>query len=138
MAETCGIERAPVAAMDEQRERRVPGRIGKEQIDLLARAGAVGEAEFRVLFHFHAVAIGRRVMLPAGEYLGIFRHARAVIVLDLVVNRHPGSSALFESDLGGSGRAPQAKRRQKRAQITAFNFAPIRAMWAPDAAASGR
>jgi hypothetical protein len=139
VAESRSIERAPVAAMHEQRERRVTGRVGKKQIDLLARAGSVGEAEFRVFFRLHAVAISRRLALPAGKYLHMLGHARAIIVLDFVVNRHPGSSALFESDLGGSGRALQAKRRQKSSQITAFNFASIRAMWAPrEGAARGR
>ena len=74
--------------MHEQRERRVAGRLGKEQVDNLARAGAIRETELRILVRLHALAIGGRVRGPARENLGVFGHARAVVVLDLIIKRH--------------------------------------------------
>ena len=64
------------------------GGIGKEQIDGLARARAVGEAELGVLVRLHPLAIGRGVAHPAREDFRMLRHARAVVVFGLVVNRH--------------------------------------------------
>ena len=88
--------------MDEQRERGVAGRVGKEQVDGLARARAIGEAEFGVLFRLHPLAIGGRLAFPAGKDFRMVRHARAIVVLGLIVNRHGLTRAptIPESDLG--------------------------------------
>src|SRR5256885_9832205 len=93
VAESRGVKRAPVAAMDEQREWRVAGRIGKEQVDLLARARPIGEAELDILVARHPLAIGRGIALPAREDLAVLGHACAIVVFDVVVD-HSASSPL--------------------------------------------
>ncbi len=45
LAEHRRIERAPPAAVDEQRERRVLARFRQEQVEVLPRRIAVGQAE---------------------------------------------------------------------------------------------
>ena len=62
---------------------------------------AVGEPELGVLLRLHALAIGRGVALPAGEDFRMLRHARAVVVFGLEVNRHFGPSPRHSTaDLG--------------------------------------
>src|SRR4051812_23573160 len=86
VAEGGCFERAPVAAMDEQRERRVAGRLRKKQVDGLARAGAVGKAEFGVLLRLHVFAISRGRLTPARKNLRMLGNTRPVVVLDFVVD----------------------------------------------------
>ena len=74
--------------MHEQGERRVPGRVGKEEVDLLALTGAVSEAQLGILLGLRALAIGRRLARPARENVGVLRHARAIVVFDVIVDRH--------------------------------------------------
>ena len=74
--------------MNEQRERRVPRRVGKKQIDLLAGARPISEAKLGILFRGHALAIGRRLVRPAREDLAVLRYACAIVVLDVVVDHY--------------------------------------------------
>ena len=87
VAEHRGFERAPVAAVNEEGERRLLGRRGPEQIDGLPRCVRVGEAEFGAALLHRQEAIGFRVPRPARENLRVLGHARAVVVFHLVVDR---------------------------------------------------
>jgi hypothetical protein len=88
VAELAGLERAPVAAMDEQRERRVAAALRVEQVDGLARRRPIGEAEIGPSRGLGGLAIGGRVALPAREDLRMLGDARAIVVFGLIVGRH--------------------------------------------------
>jgi hypothetical protein len=97
MAERRRIERAPVAAVDEEREGRGLSFRRKEQTDRLARARAVAEAEFGVPRSRGRVAIGRGAARLGGKNLRMLRHPGAVVVLGLVIDRHGALSATTRS-----------------------------------------
>src|SRR5689334_24892867 len=89
VAEHGGLERAPIAAVDEERERARAAAGAMEQIDDLARAAAVGEAELGALLRGGALAVGRGLARPAGKNLRMLRHPCPVVVLDFVIHsRH--------------------------------------------------
>ena len=52
------LQRPPVAAMDEHRQRRIGARVGKEDVDELARARPVADAELGASFGRRLRAIG--------------------------------------------------------------------------------
>ena len=78
------IERTPPAAVDKHGERCLVVVLGRKQIDGLAQRGAVSHREPGVV---RGRAVGRPVALPAGENLRMVRHAGAVVVFNLVVDR---------------------------------------------------
>src|SRR4029079_10490250 len=85
-----GLERAPVAAVDEDRERRSGVRIvaGEIVVDL-PRARAVGDAELGLAAG--RFAIGGCLAVPARENLGMLFDPAAVVVFFFVIDRrhHP-------------------------------------------------
>src|SRR5262249_17593367 len=93
MAEHRWIERAPVAAVDEQRERRHHAGARREQVDELARWRSVTQAELGAPFlhRLGPVILGRA--RPADEDFGMLGYAGAVVVFGLVVDRHALSPA---------------------------------------------
>ncbi len=86
LAEHRGIERAPPAAMDENRKRRRLARRRKEQIDDLPRRIAVGQAKLGAPGFERLGAIIFAFAYPAGENLRMFRHAGAIVVFDFVID----------------------------------------------------
>ena len=88
VAEQRRVERAPVAAMDEQRERRCDVRARREKIDELARRRSVAEPELGAPFlhGFGAIVLG--LARPACEDFRVFGHAGAVVVFGFVVDGH--------------------------------------------------
>src|SRR5262249_24012924 len=88
MTEEGRIERAPIAAVNKERERRGAAIRREEQIDRLPRRRAVADAQFRASRAGGLVAIGRRTALPGGKDLRMLRYPGADVVFDLVIDRH--------------------------------------------------
>ena len=117
LTEQRGIERAPVAAMDEQRERG--GEVGarREQVDELTRRIAIAQSELgaALLHGLGAIILG--FPRPAGEDSGMLGHTGAVVVFRLVVDRH-GASPVCLSIIScrerGGVRGKLAARRSRR------------------------
>ena len=86
LAEARRLERAPVAAMDEQRERAVGPAARLEQVDGLARRWPVLQPDLGAAFLAGFVAVGSAIARPARENLRMLRHPRAVVVFNLVVD----------------------------------------------------
>ncbi len=91
VAEHRRLERAPVSAMDEQRQRRRHVGPWREQIDELARALPVAQPELGAPLLHRLVAIVLGIAHPFGEDFRVLGHAGAVVVLDLVIDRHASS-----------------------------------------------
>src|SRR5262249_50089191 len=100
VAEGRRLERTPIAAVNEQRERRGGGTGRRKQIDRLPRCRAVADAQFGAPYCGCLVAVGRRLGNPSGEDLRMFRHPDADVVFDLVIDSHAaltsGSKAALE------------------------------------------
>ena len=89
VAEHRRIERAPIAAMDEQRQRRRGAGLRMEQIEILPRRVAVSQAELGAARFERVGAIKLGVARPAGENLRMLRHAGAIVIFGFVVDcRH--------------------------------------------------
>jgi hypothetical protein len=88
VAEQRWVERAPVAAVDEQRERRDHAGARRKQVDELAQGRSVAQSELGapLLHRFGPVILGRA--RPAGEDFGVLGYAGAVVVFGLVIDRH--------------------------------------------------
>ena len=88
MTEKRAVERLPVAAMDEDDDR--PFAVTGKEIDRVALAGTIRERARNL-----PLAIGSGIACPARDQRGVFRHARPVVVLDLVVDigHRPASPA---------------------------------------------
>ena len=109
LAEHRGLERAPVAAVNEQRERRVgAAALGRENVDDLARRRTKFQAELGAAVGLGLLAIGRGVALPALEDFRMLRHPGAVVVFNLVVDGHEECSRRFRRELGSSMGCRQA------------------------------
>src|SRR5262245_50649668 len=85
------LERAPVAAVNEQHQ-RWRARTGRmEQVDDLARRRPIGEAEFRTGGRLGPAGrlgpIGGGLARPAGENLRMFGNAGAVVVFGFEIDR---------------------------------------------------
>src|SRR5262249_61592797 len=86
---------------------------GRERVDELARALAVGEAELGapLLHRQRAVILG--VARPSGEDLGVLGHPGAIVVFDLVIDGHavspsPNLYHFPRVEGSGGGRGGQA------------------------------
>src|ERR1700733_16244506 len=86
LAEERRIERAPPAAMNEQRERRIFAGLRQEQVDILPRRIAIGEAKLGAAGFERVGAIILSFPCPAGKNLRMFRHAGAIVVFGFVVD----------------------------------------------------
>ena len=108
VAEQRRIERAPIAAMDEQSQRRLADFAGGEQVDELARRRAVVQPELgaALLHRLPAVILG--LSRPAREDLRVLRHPRAVVVLGLVVDRRH-SRLPIRQDWASAARSARAR-----------------------------
>src|SRR3954453_14362267 len=92
MAEGGAVKRLPVAAMDEDNDRRMIG--SSKQVDPVALAWAVTQHTRRIL---QAVVGG--VLDPRRHQRGMLRHPRAVVVFRLVVDgAHRSSPARRRAD----------------------------------------
>ena len=86
LAESFRIERAPPAAVNEHRQRRIVVRVvARKKIDAVARRRAIRQAQLRA---FRAAAIGRGLGIPALENLRMLRHTGAVVIFFFVVDGH--------------------------------------------------
>src|SRR5919108_2853315 len=101
MTEGGWIERAPIAAMYKESDRRISPGGRPEDVDLLPTAPAIGNAELRVRMRR---AKGLCIAGPADEDGRMLGHARAVVVFRLVVDRgqgalsRPNGGTVCESD----------------------------------------
>jgi hypothetical protein len=89
LAELARMQRAPPAAVDEQRQRcAIIGRAvipRRENIDELPLARSVFQSEFGL---GRRLAVRFGVAVPARENIDVLRHAGPVVVFLLVVDRH--------------------------------------------------
>src|SRR5262245_61138678 len=103
MAESRGLERAPIAAVDEYGERSALA-LGAEEIDELPGRRAICDGKLGVALRRHLVAERLRRRAPPLEDRRMLRYPRAVVVLGLVVDvgrchdvflpgRHPKAAA---------------------------------------------
>ena len=114
LAEQRWVERAPVAAMDEQRERRRDIGARRKQIDELARRRSVTQSKLGtpLLHGFGAIVLG--LARPACEDFRVFGHAGAVVVFGFVVDGHgisPCSPLYHLFPPAGRGRGEGRKSR---------------------------
>src|SRR5262249_14666418 len=97
LAEARRLERAPIAAVHEQREWAGVAAARSEQIDGLPRRGPVFQPDLGAAVLAGFVTIGRALALPALENLRMLGPPGAVVVLDLPIDGHeslPGNSWL--------------------------------------------
>ena len=86
MAEHRRLQRAPVTAVNDDKERKVRVvAIRMEKIDRVARVRAIGNAEFGA--PRPRATIGGCIPLPATNDLGVLRNPGAVVVFDLEIER---------------------------------------------------
>ncbi len=88
VAEQRRIERAPVAAMDEQRQRGGHAGAGREQVDELPQGLAVAQSQFRAPFLHRLGTIVLGLARPAREDVRVLGYAGAVVVFGFVVDGH--------------------------------------------------
>src|SRR6185437_11051971 len=101
-------QRTPPAAVDENGERRRAGvAFGGKEVDDLLRRWAEGKAEFRVTPLF---AARRAIAQPVGKNLYVLRHAGAIVVFLLVIDRHFFPRCYRQE----CDRRPGETRRQRR------------------------
>src|SRR5262249_9103051 len=129
MAEGRGLERAPIAAVDDYGQRFARA-LGAEEIDELPGRRAVCDGELGAALRRHLVAefLGRRA--PALEDRGMLWHARAVVVLDLVVDvggghgtlpgRHPAAPARSAAPRRTAGHLLAYIARRRRSRLALF------------------
>ena len=117
MAEARGLERAPVAAVNEQRERRRLGvAFGWNRSMILPLARAVREAELGAAF----LRPSRRDRPRASrcqraKICRMLRHPRAIVVFGLVVDRHAASPAgLSRREIAAMAAADNARASDQR------------------------
>src|SRR4029079_14904494 len=88
LAEARRFERAPIAAVHEQCERAGVVATWPEQIEGLARRGAVLQSDLGAAVLPGFITIARALALPTLEDLRMLGHPGAVVVLDLPINGH--------------------------------------------------
>src|SRR5262249_19183923 len=86
VAEHRRCERAPIAAMHEQRERSRAGAVWEEEVDGLPRGLPVGHAERATFLGGSLGPVLRGFAVPTCEDVDVLGNARAVVVLGLEVH----------------------------------------------------
>src|SRR5579863_3818167 len=113
LAEHGTIERAPPAAVDEQRKRRVSRRVRHEQIQRLPRRVAIRQSELGAATLKGVKAVSLSVAHPAREYLLVIRHAGAVVIFSFVID-------------SGHARLPARTAREIAVSLTRWQVAADR------------
>src|SRR5690242_19906025 len=91
LTEQRGLQRAPVAAMDEEGERRRNLRLGRKQVNRLPQCRAVAQTQLgaALLHGLSPVVLG--FPSPPRKNIRMLRNAGTIVVLDLVVDWHPST-----------------------------------------------
>jgi hypothetical protein len=113
MAEDRGLERPPIAAVDEYGELpRIS--FGAEEVDELPRRRAIRDGELGPALRRHLVAEFFRGRAPALENRRMLRHPRAVVVLGLVVDVGRGHGVVLPAVIL---RRPRGSRGGRHSEV---------------------